>query len=114
MNSGIFDFLWAAPHEERVVARDEVQSKGQECTIDTAAVNDSPHPFETGIACPRYNSGKWVIVEEYDDKESAIRGHARWTKKMREDPPTKLVDVSSCGVASLAFGEDERVYEEEE
>lgn len=64
---GLFDFMMAAPYEQRKVARFEKDG----FMVDTAAVNDSEHPFETAVEHPNYNDGKMVIVEEYDSKEEA-------------------------------------------
>ena len=69
--------------------------------IDTCAVNDASQPFETGIEHPGYNNGKWIIVEQYDSKAEALLGHSRCVEVFKSSLPTKLVDVSDCGIASL-------------
>jgi hypothetical protein len=95
---GIFDFLQdAGNYEERKVSNDIVNG----ATIDTCAVSDSDHPFETGIVSPDYNDGKWVIVEEYDSKELAEIGHKKWVDLFTNNKPTELIDVSSCGLKKL-------------
>lgn len=88
-------------YEQRKVANTVVG----ETVIDTCAVTDSTCGFETGIQSPLYNGGLWVIVEEYDSKADAKRGHARWVKKMAK-PPATLTDTSSCSIKRLlnAFG----------
>jgi hypothetical protein len=101
----MFDFLsMMGNYEDRKVERDIVMIGPMECVIDTAAVSDSEHPYETGIACDKYNGGKWVIVEEYDTKETAKSGHARWVLKMQNNPPAKLDDVSTCDVVKFFGG----------
>jgi len=54
-------------YEERKVDRFE---KG-DVFVDTAAITDSEHPYETGIRHPRYNNGELIIVAMYDTKEEA-------------------------------------------
>jgi hypothetical protein len=70
--------------------------------VDTCAVTDSDEPFETGIAHPAYNDGKWVIVEMYNSAEEAQIGHDKWVATMTAGPlPSTLVDVSTSEIASL-------------
>lgn len=65
-------------------------------------MQDTEHLYETGIAHPEYNDGHWVIVEEYDSKEEAAKGHKQWVKRVDTDQlPECLPDVSSAAVASL-------------
>jgi len=67
--------------------------------VDTVAVNDSEHPFETGITHPRYKDGEWIIVETYDTKKDAQVGHLRWVKIMTDgNLPRTLRDTSTAGV----------------
>src|SRR5439155_14989459 len=57
-------------------------------TIDTCVGFDTGL-WETGIAPP----GKpWVIVEQYDSREEAQSGHAKWINEMKERPDQKLKD----------------------
>jgi hypothetical protein len=70
-----------------------------EVEIDTAAVTDSDQPYETGINSKLYG-GDWVIVEMYETKEDAIKGHEKWIKIM-ENPPKDLKDVSTSTIAKL-------------
>ena len=95
-------------YEERAVDHFE---EG-EIVIDTAAVTDSMQPFETGVCHPNYNNGDWVIVEMYDTKEGAQRGHGKWVKKMTSKKlPTSIKDVSSATIANLgfSFNEEKRI-----
>lgn len=96
---GMFDFYSIAnDYEERKVENTVVG----ETTIDTAAVTDSDQPYETGIQDPNYNNGNWVIVELYDTKEEAQAGHIKWVDLFKTNPPEKLKDVSTAGIAILS------------
>jgi hypothetical protein len=96
---GIFDFLMAAPYEERRIGRLEQGN----LVVSTAAVNDSLHPFETAVKHPAFNGGKWIIVETYDDRDSARAGHDKWTDIMtRPELPAQLHDVSTANVVLFA------------
>ena len=109
----LYDFLFAAPYESRKVARLE---KG-ELTISTCSVNDvEGFNYETGIKHPRYKDNRWVIVEQYETKERAQKGHNKWVKKMTLKLPHQLKDVSTCCVAVLAnaFGDKDGTYQKEE
>lgn len=93
-------------YEEREVDRYE----DGDLFIDTCAVPDAAQPYETAVEHPRYNNGEMVIVEMYDTKKEAQKGHDRWVAKMtRGELPTALIDVSSCGLANLvdAFAQDD-------
>jgi hypothetical protein len=92
----MFDMI--GNYEERKVANTEVKGG----VIDTCRVTDSSRPFETGIQHEGYNDGQWVIVEMYDDKESAAAGHEKWVQKFSKNPPQELRDVSTCSIKKLA------------
>lgn len=94
---GLFDFLMAAPYEQRKVAKYEKDG----LIVDTAAMNDTEHLYETAVKHPDYNNDKWVIVKEYDSKEEAQTGHDKWVKIMTENPPEKLIDVSTTDLRKL-------------
>lgn len=95
----LFDFLGMMNnYEERKVAHYEKDK----VTIDTCAVNDADQPYETAVAHSSYNDANLVIVELYDTKEEAKRGHKKWVKKMTaKNLPKILIDVSSSEVAKL-------------
>lgn len=95
----MFDFLdMANNYEERVVDNTKIN----EAEIDTCAVTDSDQPFETGVAHPRYNDGKWVIVEMYNRKKEAISGHKKWVKIFSAKKlPKQLTDVSTSTLKKL-------------
>lgn len=70
--------------------------------IDTCLVTDSEKPYETAISHPKFNNGKWVIVELYDTKEEAKKGHNKWVKIMTsKEFPKELNDVSSAKIAQV-------------
>jgi len=94
-----FDFLsMMGNYEQRKVAHYEKD----DLIIDTCAVTDSDEPYETGIEYPKYNNGEWVIVEMYNSKEEAEKGHQKWIEKMTgKNPPKELKDVSTAGIAKL-------------
>lgn len=51
--------------------------------------------YVTTISHKLYNKGKWIIVEKYKNKTTAIKGHAKWIKKMTSSSlPLELKDVS--------------------
>lgn len=88
------------PYEDRVVGRHE--NDATDLLVSTAEVFDSPLPFETAVAHPRYNSGKIVVVATYGDRESAAEGHEKWVARMNaEQLPTVLEDVSGFFAAEL-------------
>lgn len=95
----MFDFFGMADnYDERVVARYENGA----LIVDTCSVTDGSHPYETGISHPRYNNGKWVIVEAYDTKTDAKKGHEEWVKKMTAPKlPPSLSDCGNAGISQL-------------
>jgi hypothetical protein len=99
---GLFDFMsMAGNYAERKVSHYEQAG----VCVDTCAINDSTKPFETGVVHPKYNNGRWIIVELYDTKKDAQVGHNKWVKTMTTKKlPKRLKDVSTCEVAVLAFG----------
>ena len=96
----MFSFLeMMGNYKERKVDNTIIPSV--DAVIDTCAVSDSTQPYETAIKCSHYNNGKWVVVEQYDSKEEAQKGHERWVQVFKSSPPAKLIDVSECEIASL-------------
>lgn len=85
-------------YEQRKVANYHNAETGLH--VSTAAVMDGRKPFETAVAHPRYNGGKWIIVEAYATKEQSARGHDRWVKIMTEpNLPPELIDCNNSGLA---------------
>ncbi len=96
----MFDFfLDANNHEERLVDRYEESN----VFVDTCAVSDSTRPYETAVAHPAYNGNKIIIVEEYDTKEDAQKGHDKWVKIITAKKLPRIIeDVSTSGVVEFA------------
>ena len=95
----MYDFLSMADnYDSRAVARYEKKN----LIIDTCAVTDSDEPYETGIKHCKYNCNAWVIVEMYNTKKDAQKGHQKWIKKMTsKNLPKTLKDVSTCTIKKL-------------
>ena len=70
--------------------------------VSTALVTDSRHPYETAVKHQAYSDGDVIIVEMYDSKEKAQRGHDRWIERMTAaELPLQLIDVSMSMTADL-------------
>ena len=86
-------------HDERKVATYEKDG----VFVDTCAVNDSEQPYETAVSHPSYNDDKLIIVQMYDTKEQAQKGHKKWVKKMTtKELPKAIKDVSTSDVVDFA------------
>ncbi len=104
--SNLFGFIQdAGNYKQRTVGRDDYPWG----FISTARVSDGAKPFETAIKCDKYvrrhdkRKGLMCIVEAYDTREQAEKGHAIWLKAMTSGtPPHTLVDVCNAEVAQLA------------
>lgn len=62
-------------------------------TVDTVFAGDEGK-WETGIE----RDGEWIIVEQYDDKNSAENGHKKWVNKLKKSPKIKLKDINLWGL----------------
>ncbi len=95
----LFSFLNDAfNYEERKIDRYE----NGDILIDTCAISDSSHPYETAIAHPKYNDNRIIIVALYDTKEEAQKGHDNWIKVMTaEKLPESIIDVSTAEVCQI-------------
>jgi hypothetical protein len=96
----LFDFLQdLGNHDERKIDTYEKDS----VFVDTCAVSDSTQPYETAVAHPNYNDGTMIIVQLYNTKEAAQKGHNKWVKKMTaEILPKAIKDVSTAGIIKFA------------
>lgn len=72
-----------------------------EWLVDTCAVIDADHPWETGVRHVKFNGAECIIVEEYDSPEAARTGHDKWVAFMQKGTPAVLVDVSTSKVSKL-------------
>lgn len=70
--------------------------------VSTAKVSDGRKPYETAVEHKEYNDGDMVIVDCYDTKEEAEKGHAKWVANMTDKTlPEKLVDCANAEIAQL-------------
>jgi hypothetical protein len=93
-------------YEERAVAHYE----SGVLAVDTCSVSDGEKEFETAVMHPSYLSN-WIIVEAYDTKEDAEKGHEKWVNiMMAEELPDKLVDCGNCPMGFEIFGTLEYPY----
>ena len=95
----MFEFLQdLGNHKERKIDSYEVG----DVFVDTCAVSDSSQPYETAVAHPNYNEGKIIIVQMYDTKKQAQKGHDKWVKKMTaKELPKAIKDVSTSGIVKF-------------
>ncbi len=96
----MFDFFsMNYDYEDRKVDNTEINSN---TIVDTCRVSDGNKLYETGVQCPRYNNGSWVIVEAYDTKEEAQTGHNKWVEIMSAAKlPHKLIDCNNSCISNL-------------
>ena len=79
--------------EEQNKARKPFNLKTKDFIVDTAFTPDT-NTWETGIQAVNFNNNNWIIVEQYEDKELAEKGHKKWIKYMKTKPK-KLYDIFS-------------------
>ena len=109
----MFGFEMMTNYDQRCVAKYDKDN----VFVSTAIVTDAPHPYETAISHPDYNDGTLVIVEYYDSREDAQKGHNEWVTKMTaEKVPLVIKDISDCEIVQFGkalHGEDffERNFE---
>lgn len=70
---------------------EQITTELQDITVDTSFPSDA-RIWETGIKRLK-QEGKWVIVEQYPDKEAATLGHQKWVKLMKKMPDFPLRDI---------------------
>ena len=94
----------AGNYEERRIGRDDYPWG----FISTCRVSDGAKPYETAVEHGNYNNGEIVIVENYDTKEDAAAGHARWIARMTIPPlPATLYGCNNSCVQQLLNKFDE-------
>lgn len=102
----LFDFLLdGLNYESRKVSHSEIG----DAVIDTTAVSDGSQSFETGVKHPEFNDGKWIIVEAYDTKEEAQRGHECWVVTITENLPDQLTDCQNSEISQF-LPKDSLIY----
>ena len=93
---GVMNFLatgMKGPHEQ-------ISTKVSDTiVVDTSLPRDT-NIWETGIERTEIED-KWVIVEQYQDKEHAEVGHKRWSDQMAEFPDYPLKDIENWSLDSL-------------
>jgi len=75
-------------------------SKEKNFTLDTSLAGDTGY-FETAIETERYNNGAWVILDECETKEQAVKMHEKWLKLFKKNFPKKLRDIHSEEIYTL-------------
>jgi hypothetical protein len=89
-------------YEDRKVARFEKGLEKGHLLVDTCLVTDANKPYETTVAHPAYNNNDLVVVELYNTKKEAKKGHDKWVKKITAKTlPKSLKDVSTASIAKL-------------
>jgi len=96
---GMFDFMMdEGTYDLRKIDRFE---EGQ-LIVDTCKVSDGMKPFETAVTHPKYNDGKWIVVQAYTTKEEAQCGHDYWVRTMTNKTlPKSLKDCCNAGISAL-------------
>lgn len=74
--------------QTKVDRSDVFNTKIGDIVIDTVCAFDT-HTWETGI-----KRGDWIIVEQYETRELAEKGHQEWVKKIEENPNLELEDIN--------------------
>ena len=107
---GMFDCLLdIGNYDDRVVGRFDDERSG--LMVSTARVSDGRQPLETAVKHPEYNDDKMVIVEAYDDLESAIKGHDKWVVLMTAGPlPEQLTDCLYCEFAAALLDPEDEIF----
>jgi hypothetical protein len=107
---GMFDFFMdAGNYEDRKVAN----FVDDDFTIDTCSVSDGRKNYETAVMHILYNDNKWIIVEAYDTKEEAQKGHDKWVKIMSsKELPKSLKDCQNAEISEF-LDEDDLIFEKQ-
>jgi len=87
---GLLDFL-ATFASGNPFSDKQITNEVGNITVDTCLPKDT-RIWETGINRPDIE-GKWVIVEQYEDEDTAKVGHEKWVKLMTDDPNHSLKDI---------------------
>lgn len=89
--TGLMDFLGTFESGDIYPSEQITDELENSITVDTCLATDTGI-WETGIE--RKNlEGKWIIVEQYEDEESARIGHLKWVNLMKEMPDYPLKDI---------------------
>jgi hypothetical protein len=80
-----------SPQDREDIFREEKDS----WIVDTCCAFDTG-TWETGIS--KDEGEKWIIVEQYKNREEAKKGHNKWAEKMTKNPNIKLKDIHVWGI----------------
>lgn len=73
--------------------KDALTKKLRTHLVDTCMCVDT-NQWETGI---RPKNKSWIIVEQYENKKEATKGHNKWVEKLRINPKLDLNDMMEYG-----------------
>ena len=76
---GVSNFIDALLMQDNSFRDDHITDTIKDIIVDTVCAPDTGK-WETGI----YINGKWIIVSQYDDKDSAIKGHKQYVKSVKK------------------------------
>ena len=80
------------------VLRKVDRTEADDFTVSTVAVVDRSWEFETAIAHKDFRDGEWIVVEGYQDRESAAAGHDKWVAIAQDETTESLTDLFECVV----------------
>ena len=96
--TGVFRFLGTLA-TGNPFPNEKITTKLPNITVDTSLPEDT-QIWETGIKI----EGKWLIVEQYPDKEAAQIGHKKWVGLLTEYPDFPLKDIDMWSLNKLKEG----------
>ena len=74
--------------------KDVITDEFDNIVVDTCVAFDT-HEWETGV---KIGDISWKIVEQYDNREQAVKGHNNWVKKLKKNPNIELPDINTWGL----------------
>lgn len=80
----------------------EIEIDNTTITIDTCCPTDTKK-WETGI---KRGDEDWAIIEDYESKTEAEKGHNKWVKAVRDSPDMILEDILFEKWVKQIFGID--------
>ena len=90
---GIMKTMNVLESRDNSFRKDAFTDEFNSITVDTCKAFDTD-TWETGI---KRGSNRWVIVEQYDDRDGAIKGHKKWVKLLKKNPKKTLQDINVWG-----------------
>lgn len=89
---GILSTISSMAHPENNDRSDVFRDEFGDIIVDTVSPCDIK-VWETGIN----RNGDWIIVEQYEDRESAKEGHKKWVNLLKENSNVELEDINVWG-----------------